>query len=323
MGTILVTGGAGFIGSNVVKLLVGEGHDVVVFDSFINYVYPEGNYYKYLDFRLNSIRSLSKVSVVRGDVRNKMQFKKALNDFRPDKVLHLAALPISTLSNKYSEDAMEINLNGTINVLESIKMVDFVKRFVFASSSMVYGDFQYAPADEQHPTNPIDVYGGTKLAGEILTKVYSRQYGIEYTIIRPSAVYGPTDSNNRVSQLFVEAALKGKPLVLHGGGSSKLDFTYVEDTAQGFALAVDSDKAANETFNITAGHGRSIREFADIVGSLVEGVSIVNKNPENDEKRPERGTLDISKAKRVLGYDPKFDLEEGIKKYVEFVKASL
>ena len=217
---------------------------------------------------------------------------------------------------------MGINLVGTVNVLESIREVDSVKRFVYASSSMVYGDFERMPADEKHPTNPLDVYGGTKLSSEILTRVYSKQYGIKYTIIRPSAVYGPTDVNRRVTQIFVENALMGKPLALHNGGESKLDFTYVEDTANGFVLALRSKKAENEAFNITRGEGRSLKELAEIIQRLVPGTRIERKEASKDEKRPERGTLDISKARKLLGYKPQYSLEEGMKMYVEFVKKS-
>jgi len=318
---IFLSGGAGFIGAVIAKKLIENGDKVIIHDAFLNYVSPlKSNYEALLKIRLEKIKD--KVEIVRGDIRHKGRFLKILKEHRPDKVVLLAALPIAQVSNVFSEDAMGINLNGTVNVLESLRECDFVDQFIYASSSMVYGNFVKPVADEEHPTNPLDVYGGTKLSGEILTKVFSRQYGIPYTIIRPSAVYGPTDVNRRVTQLFIENALRGKPLILHNKGESKLDFTYVEDIADGFILALKKKEALNQTFNITHGHSRSLKELAEIICKLVPGTKVEYKEVSKDEKRPERGTLSIDKAKKLLGYEPKWSLEEGIKKYVEFVKES-
>lgn len=314
---VFLTGGAGFIGSFIAKELIKEGDEVVIHDAFLNYTDPfKGDYNKVLKIRMEGLRD--KATIVRGDVRHKGRFLRILKEHSPDVVVHLAALPISTASHVFSEDAISINLDGTFNVLEAIREVPSIKRFIYTSSSMIYGDFKYSPANENHPTEPIDVYGGTKLAGEILTKAFGKSFGIDYTIIRPSAVYGPTDVNRRVSQIFVESALKGEPLVLHDGGQSRLDFSYVEDVAHGFVLAIKEEKAKNQTFNITRGEGRTIKEFAEILKTLLPNVKTVEKPL--DFVRPERGALDISKAKKLLGYEPKYPLEEGIKKYVEFVK---
>jgi UDP-glucose 4-epimerase len=319
MATTLITGGAGFIGSYVAKILIEKGYKVIVYDDFLNYISPtESNYAEALKYRYDNL--LKGATIVRGDVRHRATFLRTVQEHQPDSIIHLAALPISTVSNKLSEDAFSINLNGTVNVLETIRDCKAVKRFVLASSSMVYGNFQHEPADETHPTNPIDVYGGTKLSGEIMTQVYSKQYGVEYTIIRPSAVYGPTDANRRVSQIFLENALMGKPLTLHNGGASKLDFTYVKDTAKGIVLALESDKAVNNTFNITRGEGRSLKEFAMILKGLLPNLKIVSEEAPVDEKRPERGALGIEKARRLLHYEPDYPLEKGLKEYFEFVR---
>ncbi|MBR9700128.1 NAD-dependent epimerase/dehydratase family protein [Candidatus Woesearchaeota archaeon] len=321
MGKVLLVGGAGFIGVYLAKELLNAGDEVVIYDAYLNYIDPaKSNYDTFLHLRLEDIRD--KVKIIRGDIRNKARFFTVLKEEKPESVVLLAALPIASASNTYSEDAMDINLHGTVQILESLRQVDGIKRFLYTSSSMTYGNFEYAPADEKHPTNPMGVYGGTKLAGEILTRVYSKQFGIDYTIIRPSAVYGPTDANRRVSQIFVENAIKGKPLVLHDGGSSKLDFSYIEDVAKGFFLALKSPKAINQTFNITKGEGRSLKELAEIIKELVPNTQIISKPRTKAEKSPERGALDISKAKKLLGYAPKYSLEEGMKKYVEYVKSS-
>lgn len=319
MTKVFITGGAGFIGYFITKQLIERGYEVVIYDAFINYISPlQSHYPYYLEMRLRDIEGHAQLT--RGDIRSRGLLEKTLNENKPDIVIHLAAIPIATVCNRFSEDAIQINLNGTVTLLEAVRNCDSIRRIVYASSSFVYGDFQRVPADEEHPTSPIDIYGGTKLSGEIITKAFSKRFGVEYTIIRPSAVYGPTDANQRVSQKFIENALLGKALTLHSGGADKLDFTYVEDAASGFVLAAFSPQAKNETFNITRGEGRSMKEFAQILSQLVPNVTMVEQP--SDEVRPSRGALDISKARRLLGYEPRYCLEEGLKLYVDFVKQS-
>ena len=183
---------------------------------------------------------------------------------------------------------------------------------------MVYGNFVKPLADEEHPTNPICNYGTTKLAGEVLTRGMSNRYDFEHTIIRPSAVYGPGDYNHRVVQLFLEKAMKGETLMLQGGGESRLDFTYVEDLAEGFVLALKSKNAINQTFNLTRGESRTLKELAEIISKHIPNVK--TQIAPQEMKRPERGTLDISKARKLLGFNPEYSLEKGIAKYVEHIK---
>ncbi len=316
---VFLCGGAGFIGAEITRQLLRLGHEVVIYDAFLDFIGPlHSNYQHYLKKRMEGIKD--KVKIIKGDVRNAGELSRALKETQPEKVVFLAALPIATISNKEPETAASILSNGLINCLEAVRRFPSINQFIYASSSMVYGDFAYTPADEEHPTNPKDVYGGLKLAGELLTKVYGTQYGLKYTIIRPSAVYGPTDVNRRVSQIFLENALAGKKLTLHNGGESKLDFTYVEDIAQGFVKALISPTAINQTFNITHGEGRSLKELAETIKKHVPGVQIEHTETPKDEKRPERGTLNITKARTLLGYEPQYSLEEGMKKYFEFMQ---
>jgi nucleoside-diphosphate-sugar epimerase len=315
---ILIVGGAGFIGHFIAKELLEKGHRVFIYDNFSNYIPPEeGHYPFYLQRRLEDIKNFSEL--VRGDIRDKEFLTKTIKEIKPEVVINLVAIPLANASNVFFEDAIQINLNGHINLLGAMRVVDSVKRFIYTSSSFVYGHFKYDPADENHPTHPIDIYGGTKLSCEILTKSYSERFGVEYTIIRPSAVYGPTDSNRRVSQIFIENAIKGQPLILYNGGQDKVDFTYVSDAAHGFVLAALSPKAKNETFNITAGQARSAEEFAKILDKLIPGGVKTIIKP-TDEKKPIRGSLDIKKARNLLGYEPKYSLEDGLKEYIEYIK---
>ena len=313
---ILITGGAGFLGYHITKELLKHNVEVVLYDAFLNYIPPlESSYATYLRYRLNDLKN--KACVIRGDIRNRGCLAKALKETAPDLVIHLAAIPIHKASNDFSEEAIQINLNGTVTILECLRQADSVKRFIFTSSSFIYGDFDYEPADENHPSRPIDIYGGTKLSGEILTTAFSKKFGMEYTIIRPSAVYGPTDANCRVTQILINAALTNRPLTLHNGGEERIDFTYVKDTAHGFVLAALSDQAKNETFNITRGEGKSVKEFVEVIRKRLPGITIQTKS--SDERRPKRGALDNAKAKRILGYEPGYDIEKGVNEYIDFI----
>ena len=316
MAVVFLTGGAGFIGSFVARELLQQGHEVVILDTFTTYVSPlDSNYQGSLAERFRLLRD--KVTIQRGDAAHPMAIRRAIEKYAPERIIHLAAVPVADMTALHSEEALSSILQSTINILEVIRDVGFVKRFVYISSSMIYGDFQYLPADEEHPKNPKDVYGGAKLAGEILTQAFGRRFGIEYAIVRPSAVYGPTDVNRRVSQIFVQNALQGKPLVLHGG-DTQLDFTYVKDAAHGIVLATFHPAAANGVFNMTRGEGRSLRELAEILRRWVPSVEIIEKAP--DRIRPKRGALDIRKARRLLGYDPQYSLEDGLAEYVAFAR---
>jgi nucleoside-diphosphate-sugar epimerase len=258
------------------------------------------------------------VEFIEGDTRNPIEVAKAVERIQPDRIAHLAHLPITGTCEDHPEAAVDSIVQGTVNLLEAAKATDSVERFLYTSSSMVYGEFQYRPADEEHPRDPKGVYGGAKHAGETLTRSFCRSTDLDYTIVRPSAVYGPTDVNCRVSQIFVERALEGKPLELHDGGQQVLDFTYVDDTAQGFELALTDEDAANETYNVTYGEGRTVQELAEVISEYVDGVETVTK-PVGDF-RPKRGALDNSKARKELDFEPRFSLEWGMERYVEFVR---
>ncbi len=321
MKTILLTGGAGFVGSHIASKLVSMGHKVIIYDSFIQYISPlKSNYQKYLKIRFKNIED--KVRVIRGDTRDLANLKRVLNEYKPSHIVHLAALPLADISNNNSEEALNSILNGTVNVLEIIRDQDFYfDRFLYISSSMIYGDFQTFPCPEIHPKTPKDIYGGTKYAGEVLVETFGRRYGIDYTIVRPSAVYGPTDVNKRVSQIFIENAFLNKPITLFNDGKPVLDFTFVEDVADGIILALLSEKSKNEAFNITYGVGYTLLEFAESLQRYFPTLEIVKKS-KMDVFRPKRGALDITKAKKLLGYNPKFNLDDGVDKYINFIESN-
>jgi UDP-glucose 4-epimerase len=318
METVFINGGAGLIGASVARKLVDSGYRVVIFDSFVHYISPLKVAIKnYIDLRFKGIEDT--VIIERGDTTNISHARRVIEQYEPEYVLHLAAVPLADLSNVHIEEAVNGMLLGTVKMLEVVSNLKTLKKFLYVSSSMVYGDFEKIPCPEDHPKRPKDIYGGAKYAGEIMTSVFGRRFKVPYTIVRPSAVYGPYDVNRRVSQIFVENALTGKPLKLHGGGKLTFDFTYVEDIADGLILALLKDEALGEEFNITYGRSYSLLEFATILKTLIPSV-VIDIVEEVDQHRPLRGALAIDKARRLLGYDPKFPLERGLKIYVDTYK---
>ena len=318
MARVLITGGAGFVGSHTAKEMAENGHEVWVLDAFYHYIQPpvEQTYVTNINYRFKQL--LTETTVLRGNTQNKDHLRRQLLEVQPEYIIHFAALPLANMAIEYSEEAFNTIVGGTVNLLEVIRDTDFLKRFVYISSSMVYGDFETFPVPEDAKKEPKDIYGGMKLSGEYMTKVYSQRYNIPYTIIRPSAIYGPTDNNKRVVGLFLSSAANGEKISAKNAENTFLDFSYVEDVAEGVRLACLADSAENETFNLTRGRGRSLQELIDAIKSLYPQTEVEYK--EGNSFRPSRGALDISKAQKLLGYEPKIELEEGLKKYSEFLE---
>lgn len=325
MSTYFITGGDGFIGYHLCKELSKRNNaEIVTYDALKHYIPPnKSSWPTYQQYRINSLDD--DVQRIRGDTTDRGLLKESLQTHEPDYVIHLAALPIANVSNKYPEEARRNILDGTITLLDVLREVEFdFQRVVYTSSSMVYGDFPQTdagdiiPASEGDDCSPVGLYGSMKLSGEHITRAYSHRFDFAHTIIRPSAVYGPTDCNRRVTEIFLMNALEGERLRLDNGGYHKLDFTYVKDVAEGFLKATEHENAVNETFNMTRGEGRSIRELAEVVSDLVPGTEMYEK--EKKVYRPNRGALDVSKARELIGYDPQYSLEEGMAAYLDFVK---
>ena len=319
---ILVTGGAGLIGSHICKKIVEEGeYTLVIVDLFIQYIspikqtYSENRYARFAGIE-------DKVIIERANCANYAVMYDLIEKYKPEYIIHLAALPLAKINSTTPDDFREGTVDATANILHIIyslkqKGADFVKKFVYTSSSMVYGNFVEDPIKESSATNPISVYGTMKLAGEIVTNGLCATYDLPYAIIRPSAVYGPTDMNRRVTQIFVENAMQGKKLIVMGGEEEKLDFSYVTDVANGFVLAMKSD-ISGETFNVTGGNAQSLLDFAKLVKNHFPETEI--EIQKREKGRPTRGGLDISKAKELLGYSPKYDIKKGVNEYIEHLK---
>lgn len=317
MTAVFVTGGLGFIGYHLCSMLLNEGHSVAIYDAAVSYLPVEsGTVQRQFAYRRNSLSDRGTLTT--GDTQDYVRLSEALMSAQPEVVVHLAAIPLPAICNAEPLRAAQVNLTGTAALLAAIRTVASVRRVVFVSSSYVLGHFRREPADEAHPTSPIDVYGSTKLAGEVLVTGLARSVGLEWVIVRPSAVYGPTDANRRVVQVFIENALAGQPIVVQSG-ESRLDFTYCEDVAAGLVLAALHPQAANQVFHMTRGQARSINELAHAVALMVPGSRVVNDT--RPSEAPTRGTLDIAKAQALLGYRPLVSLEDGVARYVAFMRS--
>jgi UDP-glucose 4-epimerase len=316
MSKVLVFGGAGFIGHNVTNILESMNVETLVFDNFSDF----GSCSK-AQLRNLYKRRIEKyqATTVTGDICNVNQVAGVMGLFSPDIIIHLASYPRQKVVAERPIDASDVMMTGLITVLEAAIKYK-VKRFVYASSSMVYGDFVSDCQTEDSPTNPIGQYGIMKLAGEWLVKDYARKFGLEYTIIRPSAVYGELDVTDRVIGKYMEAAMHGKELHVKGE-NEVLDFTHVSDTATGFALAALSNNARNQTYNITRSDPRSFT-LLDVANMVVlsagKGTIVCS---DKDTSFPTRGRLSIKKAMQELSYSPTVNIDAGIATYYQnFIK---
>ena len=314
---ILVTGGLGLIGHNVIPRLHAQGHIVVSVDIKTDYgILPKAE----LDYLMAERIKKIPAEVVNFDIdvcdARAIDLLCLSNQF--DAILHLASFPRQKVVNANPALGSRVMSEGLINLLESAQRHN-VKKFVYASSSMVYGDFEN-DIDEDYPCNPQGQYGIMKLAGEWLVKDYARRTGMAYTMIRPSAVYGPLDVEDRVISKFVSNAIRGQTLKVRGE-NELLDFTYVDDAADGICSALTLDIANNRTYNITRGSSHTLYQAAKLAVELAGRGTIQLEPKDNDF--PSRAALNIDRARQDLGFDPKVDMEEGFRRYYAWLSQIL
>lgn len=322
---IALVGGAGFIGHNLALSLAERGAQVEVIDSLqVNNLlafsvkmpdlYNRDLYLRIIHERLDLLHK-SGIPLHVQDARDYHALGQLLNhQIKPQVIVHLAAVAHAGRSNKDPYSTFDHSLRTLENALDCAR--GHAEQFIFFSSSMVYGNFQAEEVDEEHPLDPIGIYGALKLAGEKLVIAYQQVFDLPYTIIRPSALYGPRCVSRRVGQVFIENALDRTTLHVDGDGSDRLDFTYIDDLADGICLAVQNPNAQNQVFNMTYGSSRSILDLVNVLRGHFPHVEV--EYVERDHLMPVRGTLSIEKAKHMLGYSPKNPLEVGFCKYVEW-----
>jgi nucleoside-diphosphate-sugar epimerase len=304
---VLVTGGAGFIGSNLVRALLERGDEVRVLDNF-----STGN-------RAN-LEGLD-IEIVEGELRSYERVHRAVR--QADVVYHLGALGSVPRSVQDPLTSSAVNVEGTLNVLLAARD-EGVRRVVFSSSTSVYGSSRQLPTTEDTPPDPISPYGVAKLAAERYTVSFSRVYeSFETVVLRYFNVFGPRQSPYSqyaaVVPLFVTAIAEGRPVQIHGDGEQSRDFTYVGNVVDATLRAGEADGGSGEIFNIAAGSPASVNQLADTIGA------ILGKPVEKEHLPPRAGDIrdswaDLAKAERILGYRPAIGLEEGLRRTVEFLR---
>lgn len=317
---ILVTGGLGFIGHNVVAELEHQGHTCIITDTQTTYgVVPQDE----LDYLIAERRKKIQTDrIYKIDISDGEGMDWLIKNHQPSTVIHLASFPRQKVVNAYPQWGSRSMSEGLLNLLE-VSSKNSVCKFIYISSSMVYGDFVDQGFDgitESHPTNPIGQYGIMKLAGEWLVRDYTRRTGMAHTVLRPSAVYGPLDVEDRVVSKFLMAARQGKTIQVNGA-SEVLDFTYVDDAAQGIAQAAVSAKTINKTYNVTRGRERTLKEAAQLaINIALSGQMQIN---EADADFPRRGQLNINSAQQDFDFAPSVDIEQGFRTYYEWLDNSV
>lgn len=300
---VLVTGGAGFIGSHLVDRLIKEDQEVVVLDNFFN-----GNI-ENIKHHLDS----GELSLVKGDVRDSDDVEEAMRDV--DAVFHLAALVSVPLSIKKPSLVNGVNVGGTLTLLEACSKAD-VERFVYASSCAVYGEAQHLPINEDHPANPISPYAVSKLAAEYYCQVFYESYGLNTLCLRYFNVYGPRAVGGPYTGVitqFIDRLKRGELPIIYGDGEQTRDFVHVEDIVEASMLALSCQHGVGEVINVGSGRSTTINHLARILMELSgrSDIKPIHVAPRDGDIRS--SCADISKTGRVLGYEPRVTLREGLR----------
>ena len=314
MGTkkrILITGAAGFIGSNLIYRLLQSGiYQLVGLDNFDNFYSRDQK-----EKNLAPFISHSLFQFFEGDIRN-MDDLLALGDF--DVIVHLAAKAGVRPSILNPVLYQQVNVDGTQNLLEFAKQKN-IKQFVFASSSSVYGINENIPWNEEEKLKPISPYASTKLSCEMLGHVYSHLYGIRFLALRFFTVYGPAQRPDLAIHKFFDSISLGKAIPVFGDGSTSRDYTFVEDTVQGIEAAITYDESDFEIINLGNHQTVTLSELIAAIEKISGKMAIIDRQPEQAGDVPQT-YADISKAKRLLNYQPLTDLETGLNRFYDWYK---
>lgn len=311
---ILVTGGAGFIGGHLAERFVRSGHDVTVLDTLEPF-YDVGIKERNIEVaREVAKRGDGSYEFVRGSVTDREQVINLVSDV--DFVYHQAAQAGVRTSVDQPRKVHDINVTGTVNVLEAARK-EGVTRLVNASSSSVYGKPEYLPYDEEHPTTPVSPYGASKLSGEHYVRVYNEVYGLPTVSLRYFTVYGPRMRPNMAFTNFVSRCLHGGPPVIYGDGQQTRDFTYVKDVVDANETLLTTDAADGEVLNVGSGERITIEELATVIRDEIDsGLDI-----EYDEAREgdaEHTHADVTKTRKFLDYEPSVSITDGARRFVEW-----
>lgn len=315
---VLITGGLGFIGSNLSGLLVNKGAKVTVLD---NLLAPYGgNIYNVQDIK-------NKIEIINADVRDWESVKEAVRG--KDFVFHLAAQVDQHIALENPRKDSDINCNGTLNILDACRLFNENAKVIFTSSRVAIGEPQYIPVDETHPANPKNSYGIDKLFAEKYCLLYNNVYGLRTSILRLSNVYGPKAQlkypHYGTLNLFIGYALTNRDIPIYGDGTQTRDYVFVEDVAKALILAAENDQSTGEVFFVGSGKETSLLDIAKTIINIAGkgNFKFVPFPPKLKETDIRRFVTDYRKINKFLGWSPIFTLDQGIKNTVEFYEKNL
>lgn len=308
---ILITGGAGFIGSHLTKRLLEEGYEIICLDNFSNYYNPRIKRKNIQPFLKNR-----NFLLIKGDIRDRDKIKRVFKKYKFDKVVHLAAQPGVGFSFKNPSLYFDVNINGTLNLLELASKYQ-IKGFVFGSSSSVYGvaDIPFSETSELKPISP---YGVSKRAGELLCSTYHHLYSLPVTILRLFTVYGPRQRPDMAIYKFTELIDRGKEITFYGSGKTKRDYTFIDDIINGITICLRKDFDF-QIFNLGDSNPISLSSLVSLIEKNLKKKAKIKHLPEQPGDPPIT-YADIKKSGKILGWEPKVNIGQGIKKFVNWYK---
>jgi len=325
MNNVLVTGGAGFIGSHLIERLLSDKNRVIIIDNFNDYYDPkikERNIRRLIETKEKINLDDDHLKIYRGDIRDNLLIKKVFNENKVDYVVHLAAMAGVRQSIQIPEKYYDVNINGTLNILEACKKWK-IQKFIFASSSSVYGNNENVPFSENDNVDkPISPYAASKKAGELLCYAYHHLNNISIACLRFFTVYGPRQRPDLAIHKFTKLIFNNEEIPFYGNGYTERDYTYIDDIIDGITKTIewiDKNEKQYEIFNLGESKTISLNQMIETLEKIIGEKAIINRLP-TQPGDVNKTFADITKSKKILGYNPKTNFEEGIIKFIEWYK---
>jgi UDP-glucuronate 4-epimerase len=310
---ILVTGGAGFIGSHLVDKLLAAGHDVAILDDFNDFYDPQ--------IKRDNVSAVSKdIAIHHVDLRDSATVRNVFHREKFEAIAHLAARAGVRPSIQHPQLYYDTNVTGTLHLLDAARVTG-VERFIFASSSSVYGISKTVPfSEDQHLTQTLSPYAATKIAGEFLCSTYSHLYQMRVVALRYFTVYGPRQRPDLAIHQFTRRIYAGQPIDQFGDGTTRRDYTYIDDIIQGTMAALAYNGPLFDIFNLGESDTIQLKDLIAAIENALEKKAKINRLPEQPGDMP-LTCADISKAKKLLGYNPATRLSDGLPRFINWFLA--
>jgi UDP-glucuronate 4-epimerase len=307
---ILVTGGAGFIGSHLVEKLLAAGHEVAILDDFNDFYDPQ--------IKRDNIAAVSKDTVIHHvDLRDSAAVRNVFHREKFETIVHLAARAGVRPSIQYPQLYYDTNVSGTLHLLDAARVTG-VERFIFASSSSVYGISKTVPfSEDQHLTQTLSPYAATKIAGEFLCSTFSHLYQMRMVALRYFTVYGPRQRPDLAIHQFTRRIYAGQPIDQFGDGTTRRDYTYIDDVIQGTMAALNYDRSPFDIFNLGESETIQLNDLISAIEKALGKKAKVNRLPEQPGDMP-LTCAGISKARKLLGYNPITQFNEGFPRFIDW-----